>query len=267
MKVNILGVEVDKITQKEAIGVVLKWLKSNGRYYIVTPNVEMVILAQGDKEFRKIINQADMAIPDSARFGWAEHQINSRNSFNRLTNWPMFLFSKVYSDFPVTTGVDLTKQLIKEAAEKGLVIGFLGSSQKVAINLVERLKKRYPKLKIALVDPDIEVDSNGNQKNDQNQLDRTEISIDILFVALGHGKQEKWIAKNRHKYQIKVMIGVGGALDYLSGSVQRSPKWLQSLGFEWLFRLIIQPWRIKRFDSLIKFIFLVGQIQPSKQAA
>lgn len=81
--------------------------------------------------------------------------------------------------------------------------------------------------------------------------------VDILFVAFGSPKQELWIAKNLKNIPATVSIGVGGAFDFVSGKVPRSPKILRKLGLEWLFRLIIQPWRIKRQLSLITFVFLV----------
>lgn len=257
MKVNILGVQVDKISQDEAVKMILKWLKGSGRYYVVTPNVEMVVKAQDDREFRKIINQADLAIPDSARFGWAYQQLNTKNRLEKFLTWPLFLFSKAYPDFPVTTGADLVNELIKESAEKGFVVGFLGGNEKVAIKLVERLKRRYPKLKIGLVESGLDVNSDGEDISKSYKLDEVEMRIDILFVALGHGKQEKWMARNINKYNTKVMIGVGGALDYLSGLVPRAPIFMRELGFEWLFRIVVQPWRAKRFLALFKFIFLV----------
>lgn len=86
--------------------------------------------------------------------------------------------------------------------------------------------------------------------------------IDIMFVALGHKKQEKWIRRNLPKLNTRVMVGVGGAFDYLSGSVPRAPKVLREIGLEWLFRLAVQPWRVKRFWKLFYFIY---QVVTSKQ--
>jgi N-acetylglucosaminyldiphosphoundecaprenol N-acetyl-beta-D-mannosaminyltransferase len=256
MKINILGVQVDRVTQEGALKDITKWLKGSGRYYVVTPNVEMVMLAQTDTEFRKILNQADLAIPDSARFGWAYFELQQKDQFKLLINWPLFMFSKRYQDFPVTTGVDLMSKIIEEASENGYVVGFLGGTPESAMKMVEKLKRKYPKLKIGCVDANLKVDQNGVQDGN-SKLDEVEMAIDILFVALGHGKQEKWIIKNRHKYNVKVMMGVGGAFDYISGSVPRAPKMVRNAGFEWLFRLLIQPWRAKRFIALFQFVFLV----------
>ena len=83
------------------------------------------------------------------------------------------------------------------------------------------------------------------------------IKPDLLFVALGHGKQEKWIAKNLPKLKVKVAMGVGGALDYIAKPWLRAPRLLQALGLEWLWRLALQPWRVRRQLSLVKFLWLV----------
>jgi len=85
----------------------------------------------------------------------------------------------------------------------------------------------------------------------------TPAPIDILFVAYGAPKQEEWIAENLEKLPVKAAMGVGGAFDYLSGRVPRAPKIIRMIGLEWLFRLVIQPWRIWRQLSLIMFIYLV----------
>ena len=81
--------------------------------------------------------------------------------------------------------------------------------------------------------------------------------IDLLFVAFGQVKQEKWIAKNLPKIPVKVAMGVGGSFDEISGRVPRPPKWISNLGLKWLFRLVAEPWRIKRQLALLKFAWQV----------
>lgn len=83
------------------------------------------------------------------------------------------------------------------------------------------------------------------------------LAIDILFVAFGAPKQEMWISKNLNKIPVKIAIGVGGAFDYISGKTLRAPGFIRNIGLEWLFRLIAQPWRIKRQLALLEFIWLV----------
>ncbi|OGH24452.1 MAG: hypothetical protein A3B47_01645 [Candidatus Levybacteria bacterium RIFCSPLOWO2_01_FULL_39_24] len=89
-------------------------------------------------------------------------------------------------------------------------------------------------------------------------------TIDILFVAFGAPKQEFWINENLNKIPVKIAIGVGGAFDYLSGKIPRAPGFVRNVGLEWLFRLLVQPWRLKRQLALIEFIWLVIKEKLSK---
>src|SRR5579884_3272517 len=81
--------------------------------------------------------------------------------------------------------------------------------------------------------------------------------IDILFVAFGFPKQEEFISKNLDKLPVTAMVGVGGAFDYISGKVSRAPLIVRFIGFEWLYRLIRQPWRFKRQLALVEFMWMV----------
>ncbi|MDP3758176.1 MAG: WecB/TagA/CpsF family glycosyltransferase, partial [Candidatus Daviesbacteria bacterium] len=115
----------------------------------------------------------------------------------------------------------------------------------------ECLSKKYPGLKVAFAESGGEVDDDG-------QSSTIKVTpVDILFVAFGHIKQEKWIAANFKNIPVKIAMGVGGSFDYLSGLVHRAPKWVRDRGFEWLFRLIIQPWRIKRQLAIFKYLWLL----------
>lgn len=258
MRKNILGVGIDKVSMKDAITLIEQWVKSGGKHYIVTPNIEFIMLAQKDDEFRKILNKADLAIPDSARLGWSIQVQSQKNVFKKILLWPFFLFPKVVGgDFPVTTGTDLMGALIKLSAEKGYTVGFLGGSGDTAERLLRTVKQQYPKLRVGLVESEVVVNKEGHIIEGGKRLQGLELPIDILFVAFGQGKQEKWMVHNLYQLPVKLMIGVGGAFDYLSGSVPRAPKFMQRTGFEWVYRLTLQPWRIKRFGALIKFVFCV----------
>lgn len=214
MKVDILGVKIDDVTMDEALRIVEKWIWNPGKHYIVTPNPEFIMTAQKDLEFKKILNNADLSIPDG----------------NGLK-----LSGKIKNNI---SGGDLMERLVALSSEKGFVVGLFGGLNGVAEKTAECLKKKYSGLKLNVV----------NEKL---------IPVDILFVAFGAPKQEKWIYQNLSKLPVKIAMGVGGAFDYMSGKVPRAPKWIRDLGFEWLFRLIIQPWRIKRQISLIKYLWLI----------
>lgn len=197
---------MDRVSLEEAVKLVGEWVKQDKKRYIVTPNPEFVMLAQKDKEFKKILNQADLAIPDGAGLRLADRRLK------RLT------------------GVELMLSLIKKGYKTVLAGGKPGVAKKAA----EKLGV------IGMTEPDVK------------KINETK--PELLFVALGMGKQEKWIAKNLAKLNVKVAMGVGGALDQIVKPWLRAPVCLQACGLEWLWRLIMQPWRIKRQWQLVRFL-------------
>lgn len=216
MKKYVLGVKIDDINMEEAISIVDGWLSDSKKHYIVTPNPEFLVTAQKDPQFRKILNNADLAIPDGVglRLGGIKYTV---------------------------AGTDLMETLCDLASKKDLTVGLLGGRDGVAEEAGECLIGRYPGLKVGFISKEW---TEGE-------------SVDLLFVAFGHPKQEKWIFKKLPMLNVKVAMGVGGAFDYISGKVPRAPIWMRNLGLEWLFRLSVQPWRIKRQLSLLKYIWLL----------
>lgn len=220
MKVNILGVKIDDVSLDQAVSIVTRWLQKGGQHYIVTPNPEFIVAAYSDPDFKKILNKADLAIPDG----------RGLNLTGRIKN--------------TTTGVDLMEALCQKASELGWKVGLIGGRGTAKL-AAQRLRQEYPGLKIVIAEDGPEVVAWGLE------------SIDLLFVALGMVKQERWIVENIKNVNSCVFMGVGGAFDYISGNVKRAPIFMRKLGLEWLFRLIVQPWRIKRQVNLLKFIFLM----------
>lgn len=226
MIVYILGVKINDITMDQVVKKVEEWLEGEGKHQIVTTNPEFVMTAQEDEVFRKIINDADLSVPDGAG---------------------LKLGGRVKNTVP---GVDLMEKLCGLAAEKGFTVGFLGGLDDVADKTAECLQKKYPNLKVSFANSVGKIADDGT----------TEVELpttDILFVAFGYPRQDKWIAHNIKKIPVKVAMGVGGSFDYISGKVMRAPKFLRAIGMEWLFRLIYQPWRIKRQIKLLKYVWLV----------
>jgi N-acetylglucosaminyldiphosphoundecaprenol N-acetyl-beta-D-mannosaminyltransferase len=278
MRVKLLDIPIDKVTLEEASDRIGGWVENKTQNYVVTPNVEMIVRAQEDQAFKQALTDSGLAIPDSSRIGWGLKMQDS-GFLHRLFYWPFFLAPNLLSsyNFPVTTGTDLMEKLLDMSQEKAFRVGLLGGEKNVAIRLAERLQARYKKLRIVYIQENLKVDKDGNHQFfemqnligfKQNQAisnakaedfyqNLNSHELDLLFVAFGHVKQEKWMQKNSKKINVPVMLGVGGAFDYLSGQVTRAPQWLRSLGFEWLYRLILQPWRIFRFGALVKFVFLV----------
>ena len=225
-KIFILGVGFTDAIEKEVLEFIITGLdKQTEKYYIVTPNPELLVIANGDKEYRGILNGAKLALPDGIGVMMAAKLLG------------VTLRQRIH-------GVDLVESLCREVSNRPITVGFLGAGPSVAEMTSECLIKKYPNLRVGLVADEW---SKGLKDN----------KVDILFVAFGSPKQEIWIANNLSILPAKVVIGVGGAFDFISGRVPRAPMFLRSVGLEWLFRLIIQPWRIKRQLSLIKFAYLV----------
>lgn len=225
-KIFLLGVGFNNLRINDVLELIIKGLvKNEKKYYVVTPNPEILVLADGDVNYKKVLNEAKLALPDGTGVIIA----------SRLLSKP--LRGKIH-------GVDLMENLCKEVSKRPITVGFLGAGPNVAELTAECLREKYPGLKI-------------NFTKTEWNFEKKYPETDILFVAFGSPKQEIWIAENLSKLPVKVAIGVGGAFDFVSGKVRRAPVFVRKLGFEWLFRLIIEPWRIKRQLRLIKFIFLV----------
>jgi N-acetylglucosaminyldiphosphoundecaprenol N-acetyl-beta-D-mannosaminyltransferase len=238
MKQDILGVKVSRINIQEALDVVRQCVVSSGQNYIVTPNPEFIVRAQKDEIFRNILNNAVIAIPDG--FG-------------------LMLASK-FLKRPLgqrITGVDFIWQVAGMAEQKKYSIYLYGAKKGIAKKTAEKLKNEFPNIKI--VGAESGYGENGELSDAQVAEDIKQKSPDILLVALGAPKQEKWIAEHLPNLPgVKVAMGVGGAFDYISGSVKRAPVFIRKIGLEWLYRLIIQPWRIKRiFTATVYFSYLV----------
>ncbi len=229
---NVLGVRVDFVSLDDALQLARNFLASQRQFTIFTPNPEMVVKAQKDIKFKEILNSSDLSLCD----GFGLH---------------------IFSGAPRITGVDFMHKLCFLAAEEGRSVYLLGSgNDEVVKQAAEKLKKEFNNLIIAGYEkgPIVDEDSITDQSVDKIR----ETNPDILFVAFGMGKQEKWIYENLAKLpSVKIAMGVGGSFDYISGRVNRAPLFLRQIGLEWLYRLIRQPKRVGRIlNATFKFLFL-----------
>jgi N-acetylglucosaminyldiphosphoundecaprenol N-acetyl-beta-D-mannosaminyltransferase len=191
-------------------------------------------LAQKDEEYKMGLNQADLAIPDGTGL--------------ILASW--FLGNKLKQRI---TGVDFVWQLCGLAEKLDKSIYFLGGQNGAGQAAAEVLTKKFPRLKTFyggdnLSPADFKIITDIKEKNPQ-----------ILLVAFGHGQQEKWIINNlKQLSSVDVAMGVGGTFDFIGGKVKRAPLFLRRIGLEWLWRLILQPWRWQRIlTATVKFSWLV----------
>lgn len=244
MKIREIINQIQPLSMGEALEFLSEKAKL-GKIFLVTINPEIVMLMKSDSNYEKVVLSADLKLADGAGVIWAGK-----------------MFGKKFKGR--VHGSDLVEKLCAQSETRGYSIGFLGGRDGVAEVTADRLKKKYPKLKIvfAAANPDDvssiryqESSNDDSMRNTKYLIHNTK--IDILFVAFGSPKQEEWIHENLSKLNSHVIVGVGGTFDFISGKVRRAPKWMRSLGLEWLFRLIIQPWRIKRQLKLVRFVAIV----------
>ena len=238
MKIDILGVKIDSVTKEEAISVVKKNLGLPGAHQVVTPNPEIIMEARRNRDFKAILNSAALAIADG--FGL------------KLAAW--------YLKNPLKeriAGVDFIASLVQLSQKEKRGIYLLGAMPGVAKAAAQKLKEQYPDLIIAGAESGLR---NGQMISDEEIVRRINSkSPQMLLVAFGAPRQEEWIFANKSKLStVKIVMGVGGAFDFISGKVKRAPRLIRKLGLEWLVRLIIQPWRIKRiFTAAVAFPWII----------
>lgn len=231
-KKYIADVGITNASEEDILEYILRGLKKpTEKYYVVTPNPEILVYAKQHPKFKEIINNARLALPDGIGVIWAGKILGKK------------IREKV-------TGTDILEKLCFLASRQPITVGFLGGRGKIAERVAECLVNKYPGLKVGFAASEYNFYKNYNNYNSYKP-------VDVLFVAFGFPKQEEWMAKNLPKLPVKVMMGVGGAFDYISGQVPRAPLFIRTIGFEWLFRLIVQPWRIKRQLALLEFVWLV----------
>lgn len=236
--VKLLKVKLHSLKLSKALSLLEQWIDSNKQHQISTPNPEQLFLAQENKEFLQVLNNSDLNIVDGAGLVWAAKRLN------------LGLLERI-------AGVDLMFSLCSLAADKGWRVFLLGGKDNVAQKAAAKLKDKYPNIKIAYFAGSSNI-ANEIKVEREGSIERiNKFGTDLLFVAYGAPYQELWIANNLPSLKVGVAMSVGGAIDYIAGSVKRAPEWIRKLGLEWLFRLIRQPWRIKRQFKLIRFVWLV----------
>ena len=234
-RVRILDIPVDIINKKRAQKKVEEMLMENKSHTIIAINPEKVIAARHDSTLKEALENADLLLPDGAGLVWAA-RIFGYNGIQRIP------------------GADFMENICKIAAKRNCGVFIYGSREEVNRKATQILQKRYPRLRIA---------GRCHGYIDEEKMDELVEIINasgaiVLFVALGSPKQEKWMMKYLPRLnKVRICQGIGGTLDTLAGYSKRAPKWIQYLQAEWLYRLLREPWRIKRQKALIQFAKLV----------
>ena len=234
-----LGISIPNDSKKIILEKIKKYIVSpRGFFHIVSLNPEILVIANEDKKFKEVVETAQMRIIDGVGIVLAARMLNI-DIGDRFT------------------GVDLMEELVKMADAMRLRVMLIGGRSNLALKLADCYGKELPEAKFK------GVYGIGDIKNPKIEEEDAFFSIvrrykpHIVLAAFGSPDQELWLERHKKEFNGIVCAGVGGAFDYLSGNISRSPKLIRRLGLEWLFRLIRQPWRWKRQLRLIKFLWLV----------
>lgn len=235
----VFGVPVDDVTMHEVIDYVGAFVEhgraTSATHQIATVNADFVTHALLDEEVRRILQRVDLATPDGVPIMWAA-KLFGTPARGRVA------------------GADLVPALAVEAARQGWRMLLFGAGPGVAEAAAEVLRKANPGLWIVGVGDDILQDVHDT---DPCVLERIRAAApDIVCVALGHPKQERWIDVHREALGAPVCIGVGATLDYLVGEKRRAPMWMRRSGLEWVHRACTEPGRLgRRYARDIRWYF------------
>lgn len=233
-RLNVLGADIHCITLEEAILNAKEYFDGDICRMVATPNSEIIMNAMKDPEFMDILNSADMIIPDGIGLVYA----------SKILKQP--LKERV-------TGIDFAEGILEYLNNEGKSVFLFGSKPGIAEKAVENLSQKYPDIKFTGT-------YHGYYKDTEEEKIVeliNEATADLLCVALGSPKQERFINKYRGRLKVKVAIGVGGSLDVWAGTLKRAPVFFQKTGLEWFYRLIQEPSRYKRMRILPLFMFKV----------
>ncbi|WP_239255177.1 WecB/TagA/CpsF family glycosyltransferase [Listeria ilorinensis] len=229
--VCVLDIPFYNISQAAFIEELLFCAEQGKKKFVVTANPEIVMNAKADPHFKQVVTSADYIVPDGIGIVMAAEKIGTP------------LKERV-------TGFDTLVGILEKVPEKQFKVYFLGAAPEVSNKLMEKLQTNYPKVMIAGSHHGY-FDLEESEKIAQEIIDT---EADFIFVALGSPAQEKWILSHFHRFTKGVFMGVGGCFDVLSGSVKRAPKWMISWKLEWVYRLITNPSRWRRFFAIPRFM-------------
>ncbi|MBK8029965.1 MAG: WecB/TagA/CpsF family glycosyltransferase [Chloroflexi bacterium] len=232
---HILGIPVSRITYAQWMDLIDSWVQAKDRlHHVCTVNPEMLMIAQQDVNFRNILKRVDLTVPDGVGLLWAARRIGQ----------------------PVperVTGSDGVPRIAQEAALRGWKLFLLGAADGVAEKAANILRDQNSGLQIVGT-----YAGSPRWEEEDRLVEMVNASgADILLVAYGAPEQDKWIARNAPRLNVSMAMGIGGTLDFVAGIIPRAPLRWQKLGLEWLYRLYLQPWRIKRMLRLPRFVLAV----------
>ena len=231
---TLLGVPIDPLTQDAAVEWVARAINEGRPHLIISVNPERIMHARRDSEFAAVLAGADLALADGAGVLWAARRLGHP------------LPERV-------AGVDFVTALAARGAAEGWRFFFLGGGPGVAEAAGHALQQAYPGFILAGTHT-----GSPQPSDDATSVEAVRSSgAQLLLVAYGAAAEEAWLARNLGRSGATIGMGVGGALDFISGRARRAPPWMRDRGLEWLHRLSREPWRWRRMLALPRFVIRV----------
>ena len=222
---NILGMNVAVLTRSRTVEKVAHWIDEGSGRYVCVSNVHMCMESRDDASFRRVVNGADLVVPDGLPLVWSQRLLGHEGARQ-------------------VRGADLALDICAYAEQQRIPLGLFGGSEAVIARLKQVLLTRFPKLEIAYTDsPPFRPVTADEDRQHVEDIRRS--GTKILFVGLGCPKQEQWMADHRDSLNV-VMLGIGAAFDFIAGHKRAAPDWMRRIGLEWLFRLGSEPRRLWR---------------------
>ncbi|MBX3233230.1 MAG: WecB/TagA/CpsF family glycosyltransferase [Labilithrix sp.] len=229
-RVSVDDLTFDRVTMKDAVRRIVRMARRHDKArYVCTGNLDHLVLAERDPEFRAAYKKADLVVADGAPVVWLS-KLAARAAAGVLPER--------------VAGSDLFWELAKVSGEANLRLFFLGGVEGAAAKAAEEVLRRHPRARIAgTYCPPHATFATSEEQARIKRIVR-QAAPDVLLVAFGAPKQEKWIAAHKDALGVPVSIGVGGSFEMASGMLKRAPRWIQDIGLEWLYRFTQQPKRL-----------------------
>ena len=230
-RIDILGIPVSAIGLAGAVAAIEDIILRHGREYVCVTGAHGVIESRRDVRLRAIHEEAGLVTADGMPVVWLARALGAKET------------RRVY-------GPDLMKALTELSARRGYRQFYYGGAPGVADRLASELIRRNPQLEVVgTICPPFRELMPAEDNAIVDAINRSD--ADIVWVGLSTPKQEYWMAEHRHRLNAPVLVGVGAAFDFLSGSKRQAPRWMQRSGLEWLFRVLSEPQRLWRRYAVI----------------
>ncbi len=240
---KIVTLNLDLIRYQEAIARIVGWGADRIPSFVCFANVHMTIEAYDDPAFAKQVNAASLVVTDGVPL------VKSLATMYAVSQDRI-------------AGMDVFPDLIKASADRNLKLFFFGTTDDVLHRIRERIIREYPNVAIAgMISPPF-----GTSLDDDDYIRLINDSgANLVFVALGCPKQEKWMARNSPRINA-VLLGVGGAFPVYAGLASRAPEFMRRAGLEWLYRLAQEPGRLfkRYFYTNTKFLYLMTRARLAR---